>query len=65
MKSSEVRAELAVKRIELDQALEAGRPQEEVMRIYKELKELQFEIVQEQMSEQTEKLAPDAHRTGR
>lgn len=38
-----------IKKEYLDIAMEAGKPQKELMEIYKELKELQYQMVQEDL----------------
>ena len=45
MTSPELREALRSKTVELEIAIETGRPHRELLRIYKELKELQFQLV--------------------
>jgi hypothetical protein len=40
---------LKLKKAELEMAMEQGRPQAELIQIYKQLKELQFQILQKEL----------------
>lgn len=46
MKQTELMEAIRTKTAELEAAQEAGRPQEEIAALYKELKELQYQKVQ-------------------
>lgn len=45
MNLPEIRAELSVKSIELEQALDMGLPHSELIKIYRIIKELQYELI--------------------
>jgi hypothetical protein len=45
MNLQEIRAELCVKAIEFEQAIAAGLPHRELIKIYKEVKELQYRLI--------------------
>jgi hypothetical protein len=50
MKSSyELREALRNKTLELEIAIETGRPHKELLKIYKQLKELQFQLVKAEL----------------
>ena len=46
MESKEILAAIRTKTIEFEAAMEMGRPHQELLRIYKELKELKYQAVQ-------------------
>ena len=45
MELQELRAELSIKTIEFEQALSAGFPHTELIKIYRRMKELQYELI--------------------
>lgn len=45
MNLPEIRAELSVKSIELEQALDIGLPHSELIKIYRTIKVLQYELI--------------------
>ena len=51
MELNELKKTFTDKTRELDEAMETGRPQEELLTLYKELKELQFAIVEAELRE--------------
>jgi len=52
MKSSELKDAIKSKYAQLDQVIESGKPKDEQMKAYKELKELQFQLIQEELHSQ-------------
>ncbi|MFL5789357.1 MAG: hypothetical protein ACJ748_14955 [Flavisolibacter sp.] len=52
MDIKELKRDLKVKSCELEAAIEAGRPHKELLSLYKELKELQYEILQAELAEE-------------
>jgi hypothetical protein len=55
MTPKELKAAIRVKHRELDTAMEAGNSQQQALRIYKELKELQYQLVQAELKEENRK----------
>jgi hypothetical protein len=51
MKRQELRAELSVNMIELEQALSAGLPHAELVKIYRRIKELQYQLIMENIKD--------------
>ena len=51
MKLQEIKAELSVKSIEFEQAMNAGLPHTELIKIYRSIKELQYQLIMEQVKE--------------
>ena len=49
MNVQDLREAYQAKRLELEVAMEAGKPHDELRRMYKELKELQYQIVQAEL----------------
>ena len=45
MEHQELRTELSIKSIELEQALSAGLPHTELIKIYRRIKELQYQLI--------------------
>ena len=45
MKANEIKDAITLKTLELETAVVAGKPSKEVMRLYKELKELKYQLV--------------------
>jgi len=56
MKSNELKDAIAAKTSQLELAMELGKPKELLMHIYKELKELHFQLIQEDLHEKHEEL---------
>ena len=54
MTHKELKDQLRAKALEFELAMEAGRPHVELMRAYKELKELQYEILQLEIASRSE-----------
>lgn len=50
MTLTELKNALRQKTVELEEALQAGTPHAHVVKIYKELKELQYRIIQEEVN---------------
>jgi hypothetical protein len=50
MKPDELKATIRVKTLEFEAALEAGIPHSKLMELYKELKELKYQLVQAELS---------------
>ena len=44
MSIAEIRAELSIRMVEFDQALDKGLPHPEVMKIYRDIKQLQYSL---------------------
>jgi len=51
MELQDIRAELSVTTIEFEQAMEAGLPHSELIKIYKKIKELQYQLIMLQVKE--------------
>jgi hypothetical protein len=51
MKANELKILLKLKSAEFERAMEIGTPREELLRLYRELKELQFQIAHKELSE--------------
>jgi hypothetical protein len=51
-KSEELKTALRIKSLEWDAAMEMGKPYREQLKIYKEIKELQYKLVVAQIAEQ-------------
>jgi hypothetical protein len=51
MERQELRAELSIKAIELEQALSAGLPHSELIKIYRRIKELQYQLIMENITD--------------
>ena len=49
MKSQKLKDAIKAKSAILEEAMETGRPKEELMRLYKELKELHFQLTEEEL----------------
>ena len=45
MNLTDIRAELSMKSIELEQALDMGLPHSELIKIYRKIKELQYKLI--------------------
>lgn len=56
MKSSELKDAIASKTCQLELAMELGKRKDVLMQIYKELKELHFQLMQEGLHEKHEEL---------
>ena len=56
MTSLELKQALKTKTVEFEEAIEAGRPHSELLKIYKELKELQYMIPYAEVSEISERI---------
>lgn len=56
MKSNELKDAIAAKTSQLELAMELGKPKDLLMQIYKELKELHFQLIQEDLQEKHEEL---------
>jgi len=56
MELQEIKAELSVKTIEFEQAMNRGLPHAELLTIYKRIKKLQYQLIMEQV-----KNAPPAY----
>lgn len=63
MQANELNAEIAIKTLELERAREMGKPMEEIMQLYKELKQLQYEKVQAELSKNSTDRAEPPPRT--
>jgi hypothetical protein len=51
MDTSEIRAELSLTQIEFEQALDAGMPHSELIKIYRKIKELQYQLTMAEVRE--------------
>ena len=51
MELQDIRAELSVTTIEFEQAMEAGLPHSELIKLYKKIKELQYQLIMLQVKE--------------
>ena len=51
MKLQEIKAELSVTSIEFEQAMNAGLPHAELIKIYRRIKLLQYQIIMEQVKD--------------
>jgi hypothetical protein len=51
MNLQEIKAELSVKSIEFEQAMKAGLPHAELIEIYRNIKQLQYQLIMEQVKE--------------
>jgi hypothetical protein len=51
MELQELRAELSIKSIELEQAMSAGLPHVVLIKIYKRIKELQYQLIMENIKD--------------
>jgi len=51
MERQEVRAELSIKTIEFEQAMSAGLPHSELIKIYRRMKELQYQLIMENIKD--------------
>ena len=58
MKSNELKTALRTKGLEWETAMETGKPYKELLHIYKEIKELQYQLLVAQMKERDE--VPDS-----
>lgn len=52
MNLHDIRAELSIKAFELEQALNAGLPHSELIKIYRQLKEIQYRLILAQVPEE-------------
>ena len=57
---NELKTAVVAKTIQLEALIESGKPQSEIMAIYKELKELKFRIVQAEIAEKSSAEEPEA-----
>ena len=53
MNYRELKDQLRMKTLEFEMAMEAGRPHTELMKFYRELKELQYEILQLEIADRS------------
>lgn len=55
MKISDLRAELEVKKVEFEQALKERKSHEELIRLYRQLKAMQYDLIQEEVEQAQQK----------
>jgi predicted Holliday junction resolvase-like endonuclease len=55
MKISELKAELEMKKMELEMALKERKPHETLVQLYRQLKELQYNVIQEEIERTKQK----------
>ena len=53
MKQHDLKTALQKKSVELEAAMETGKPYKEILQIYKEIKDLQYKLLVAQLEEQT------------
>jgi hypothetical protein len=58
MNLRELKIAYKIKTVELDLAMEHGRPREELLKLYKELKRLQYNICQAELSDHSMQAIP-------
>ena len=55
MTPQELKATFTMRSIEFEAAMEAGKPHQELLKIYKELKELQYQLIFAQLTTDKQK----------
>jgi hypothetical protein len=56
MKTNELRIAIRLKSMEFETAMENQKPHEDLLKLYKEIKELQYQLVQSELAEESRQL---------